>query len=131
MDLGVGFFPTHDGMRPGEVARLVEERGQQALYFAEHTHIPAAEMDLAPGKPLPVKYWHTYDLFVALTAAAEATGRLRVASGICLVVERDPIITAADRSGTRSAGGWGRATRSGREVSRPAGSGPVRCAASV
>jgi alkanesulfonate monooxygenase SsuD/methylene tetrahydromethanopterin reductase-like flavin-dependent oxidoreductase (luciferase family) len=83
-------------MRPGEVARLVEERGQDALYFAEHTHIPAAETDRAPGKPLPAKYWHTYDLFVALTAAAEATTRLRVASGICLVVERDPIITAKE-----------------------------------
>jgi probable F420-dependent oxidoreductase len=96
MDFGVGIFPTHDGMRPGEVARLVEERGQQALYFAEHTHIPAAETDRAPGRPLPVKYWHTYDLFVALTAAAEATSRLRIASGICLVIERDPIITAKE-----------------------------------
>jgi probable F420-dependent oxidoreductase len=96
MDFGVGIFPTHDGMRPGDVARLVEERGQEALYFAEHTHIPAAETDRAPGKPLPAKYWHTYDLFVALTAAAEATSRLRIASGICLVIERDPIITAKE-----------------------------------
>ena len=96
MDFGVGFFPTHDGVRPGEVARLVEERGQDALYFAEHTHIPAAETEQAPGKPLPAKYWHTYDLFVALTAAAAATTRLRIASGVCLVVERDPIITAKE-----------------------------------
>jgi probable F420-dependent oxidoreductase len=96
MDFGVGYFPTHDGMRPGDVARLVEERGQDAIYFAEHTHIPAAEADRAPGKPLPPKYWHTYDLFVALTAAAAATSRLRVASGVCLVVERDPIITAKE-----------------------------------
>jgi probable F420-dependent oxidoreductase len=96
MDFGVGYFPTHDGMRPGDVARLAEERGQDAIYFAEHTHIPAAETDRAPGKPLPPKYWHMYDLFVALTAAAAATSRLRVASGVCLVVERDPIITAKE-----------------------------------
>jgi probable F420-dependent oxidoreductase len=96
MDFGVGYFPTHDGMRPGEVARLVEERGQDALYFAEHTHIPAAETEFAPGQPLPAKYRHTYDLFVALTAAAAATSRLRVASGVCLVVERDPITTAKE-----------------------------------
>ena len=96
MDFGVGYFPTHDGMRPGEVARLVEDRGQDAIYFAEHTHIPAAETDRAPGKPLPPKYWHTYDLFVALTAAAAATTRLRVASGVCLVIERDPILTAKE-----------------------------------
>ncbi|WP_197946231.1 TIGR03619 family F420-dependent LLM class oxidoreductase [Phytohabitans suffuscus] len=96
MEFGVGIFPTYDGMKPGDAARFVEERGQDALYFAEHTHIPATETDRAPGRPLPSKYWKTYDLFVALTAAAAATTRLRVASGICLVIERDPIITAKE-----------------------------------
>ncbi|GAA1898387.1 TIGR03619 family F420-dependent LLM class oxidoreductase [Asanoa iriomotensis] len=94
MEFGVGYFPTHDGMKPGEVARLAEERGADAIYFAEHSHIPAAETDRFPGQPLPSKYWKTYDLFVSLTAAAAATSRLRVASGICLVIERDPIQTA-------------------------------------
>jgi probable F420-dependent oxidoreductase len=96
MEFGLGYFPTYDGMRPGQVARIAEERGYSAIYFAEHTHIPAAETDRAPGKPLPPKYWRTYDLFVALTAAAEATRNIRVASGICLIVERDPIITAKE-----------------------------------
>ena len=96
MEFGFGYFPTYDGMRPGEVARMAEERGYSAIYFAEHTHIPAAETDRAPGQPLPAKYWRTYDLFVALTAAAEATRNIRVASGICLIVERDPIITAKE-----------------------------------
>jgi probable F420-dependent oxidoreductase len=97
MDFGVGYFPTHDGMTPGAVARFVEERGQSALFFAEHTHIPASrESPWVGGRELPQKYWHSYDLFVALTAAAEATSRLRVGSGICLVVERDPIITAKE-----------------------------------
>src|ERR1700754_3632710 len=94
MEFGVGYFPTYDGMKPGEVARLAEDRGADALYFAEHSHIPAAETDRFPGQPVPSKYWKTYDLFVALTAAAAATNRLRVASGICLVIERDPIQTA-------------------------------------
>jgi probable F420-dependent oxidoreductase len=98
MEFGVGYFPTHDGLRPGEIARRVEERGHGALYFAEHTHIPASR--LSPWgdgtRELPRKYAHTYDLFVALTAAAAATSRLRVGSGVCLVVERDPIITAKE-----------------------------------
>jgi probable F420-dependent oxidoreductase len=95
MDFGVGYFPTHDGMTPGAVAKMAEERGQSALYFAEHTHIPASRESRWPGgQALPQKYWHSYDLFVALTHAAAATSRLRVGSGICLVVERDPIITA-------------------------------------
>jgi probable F420-dependent oxidoreductase len=97
MDFGVGYFPTHDGMSPGAVARFVEERGFSALFFAEHTHIPASRESKWPGGgELPQKYWHSYDLFVALTAAAEATSRLRVGSGICLVIERDPIVTAKE-----------------------------------
>jgi probable F420-dependent oxidoreductase len=95
MDFGVGYFPTHQGMRPGDLARMVEQRGQESLFFAEHTHIPASRATPSPGGgDLPSKYWHCYYLFVALTAAAAATTRLRVGSGICLVVERDPIITA-------------------------------------
>jgi probable F420-dependent oxidoreductase len=95
MDFGVGYFPTHDGIAPGEIARRVEERGQSAIFFAEHTHIPASRESPWDGGPvLPQKYFHTYDLFVALTAAAAATTRLRVGSGVCLVVERDPIVTA-------------------------------------
>jgi probable F420-dependent oxidoreductase len=97
MDFGVGYFPTHNAMAPGALARLVEERGHSALFFAEHTHIPAGrETPYQDGQELPQRYWHTYDLFVALTAAAAATGRLRVGSGICLVIERDPIITAKE-----------------------------------
>jgi probable F420-dependent oxidoreductase len=97
MEFGVGYFPTHDGIGPGDIARKVEERGQDALFFAEHTHIPASrESPWGGGAVLPQKYWHTYDLFVALTAAAAATRRLRVGSGVCLVVERDPIVTAKE-----------------------------------
>ncbi|MFF5082847.1 LLM class F420-dependent oxidoreductase [Actinoplanes sp. NPDC000266] len=97
MDFGVGYFPTHDGVRPGEIARRVEERGHAALYFAEHTHIPASRETAWPGGDvLPQKYSHTYDLFVALTAAAEATSRLRIGAGVCLVIERDPITTAKE-----------------------------------
>src|ERR1700736_4336223 len=97
MDFGIGYFPTPDGVRPGAIARLVQEHGQESLFFAEHTHIPASRESPYPGgAELPRKYSHTYDLFVALTAAAAATSKLRVGSGICLIVERDPIITAKE-----------------------------------
>jgi len=95
MEFGIGYFPTHDAVGPGPIARLVEEHGFESLFFAEHTHIPASRESPWPGgTELPRKYWHTYDLFVALTAAAAATTRLRIGSGICLVTERDPIATA-------------------------------------
>jgi len=97
MDFGIGYFPTHDAVSPGGIARLAEERGHESLFFAEHTHIPASRETPYPGgAELPRKYSHTYDLFVALTAAAAATSTLRVGSGICLVVERDPIVTAKE-----------------------------------
>jgi len=84
-------------MGPGALARFVEERGHESLFFAEHTHIPANRASpYAGGGELPRKYAHTYDLFVALTAAAVATTSLRVGSGVCLVIERDPIITAKE-----------------------------------
>ena len=97
MDFGVGYFPTHDAVGPGPFARLVQERGHESLFFAEHTHIPASRDSPYPGGgDLPRKYIHTYDLFVALTAAAAATSTLRIGSGICLVIERDPILTAKE-----------------------------------
>ncbi len=97
MEFGIGYFATHDAMSPGAFARLIEERGHESLFFAEHTHIPAGRESPYPGGgQLPRKYFHTYDLFVALTAAALATSKLRVGSGICLVVERDPITTAKE-----------------------------------
>jgi probable F420-dependent oxidoreductase len=97
MDFGVGYFPTHDGIGPGPLARMVEDHGQESLFFAEHTHIPASRDTAYPaGGDLPRKYWHCYDQFVALTAAAAATSKLRVGSGICLVTERDPIVTAKE-----------------------------------
>ncbi len=97
MEFGIGYFPTPDAVGPGAIARLVQEHGHESLFFAEHTHIPASRESPYPGGgELPRKYSHTYDLFVALTAAAAATSRLRIGSGICLVVERDPIITAKE-----------------------------------
>ncbi|HEY3607980.1 MAG TPA: LLM class F420-dependent oxidoreductase [Pseudonocardiaceae bacterium] len=97
METGVAMFPTHGALPPGALAELVEERGHESLFFPEHSHIPAARTTPYPGGgELPHQYSHTYDLFVALTAAATTTGRLRIGSGVCLVIQRDPIITAKE-----------------------------------
>lgn len=95
MKFGISIFATDYSMHPSELAREVEARGFESIWFPEHTHIPVRRISPFPGGgELPKQYWHTYDLFVALTAAAMATTRLRIASGICLVVEHDPITTA-------------------------------------
>ncbi len=97
MEFGVAIFATHDSVDPANLARLVEARGHESLFFPEHTHIPASrETPYPAGGELPRHYAHTYDLFVTVTAAALATSRLRIGTGICLVIERDPITTAKE-----------------------------------
>src|SRR4051795_9745552 len=95
MNFAIGYFVTDETVDPGTLARLVEERGFEALLLAEHTHIPASRETPYPvGTDLPREYWHTYDPFVALTAAALAPARLFIGTGICLVVQHDPIVVA-------------------------------------
>jgi probable F420-dependent oxidoreductase len=92
---GVGYFPTADGVDPLTLARMVEERPFESLFFTDHTHIPASrETPYPAGTELPPEYSRTYDPFVALTAAAGVTERIKLGTGVCLVIERDPIVTA-------------------------------------
>jgi probable F420-dependent oxidoreductase len=97
MEFGLAIFPTEDIQDPAELGRMTEERGFESLFVTEHTHIPASrETPYPAGGELPPEYSRTYDPFVALTAAAAVTKELRVGTGICLIVERDPIITAKE-----------------------------------
>jgi probable F420-dependent oxidoreductase len=95
MKFGVSIFPTDKTIDPGRLARAVEERGFESLWFPEHSHIPTSRLTpwggAADAPPLPEMYWRTFDQFVALMAAAAATTTLRVGSGITLVAQRDPI----------------------------------------
>jgi probable F420-dependent oxidoreductase len=94
---GVTIFPTDYPIQPVELARAVEERGLDSLFFPEHTHIPASRLTPFPGgTDLPKMYWHTHDPFVALAACAAVTSRIRLGTGICLVIERDPITLAKE-----------------------------------
>ena len=96
MNFGVAIFPTPESVRPGDMARLAEERGQESLFFPEHTHMPASHSPYPSGQPLPGKYTRTLDPFAAVTAAVTVTTRLRVGTGVLLVTQRDPIITAKE-----------------------------------
>src|SRR5436305_1502186 len=95
MNFGVAIFPTEDAQGPAELARMAEDRDFESLLFPEHTHIPASRDTPYPaGGELPPEYSRMYDPFIALTAAASATHRLRIGTAVCLIIERDPIITA-------------------------------------
>jgi alkanesulfonate monooxygenase SsuD/methylene tetrahydromethanopterin reductase-like flavin-dependent oxidoreductase (luciferase family) len=97
VDFGLTIFPTDYAIAPAELGRAAEDAGFSALLFAEHTHIPVSRETPPPaGGELPRRYWHTLDPFVASAAVATATKTLRVGTGICLVIERDPITTAKE-----------------------------------
>src|SRR5262245_24959902 len=93
--LGVLIFPTDLSIRPDRLAVAAEERGFESLWVTEHTHIPTSRRTPWPGGPnLPEEYRRTLDPFVALTSAAAVTSRLRLATGISLVAQHDPIVLA-------------------------------------
>ncbi len=97
MKFGIAIFPTDYAVDPATLAQMVEERGFESLWFPEHTHIPTSRRTPYPaGGDLPREYSHTHDPFVALGFAAAATEHLKLATGICLIVERDPIVTAKE-----------------------------------
>jgi probable F420-dependent oxidoreductase len=95
MKIGVFYFPTDYGMDIGELAHALEARGFESLFVCEHTHIPASRRTPFPsGGELPKRYAHTHDPFVALSFAAAATRALKLGTGVALVPQRDPIVTA-------------------------------------
>jgi probable F420-dependent oxidoreductase len=97
MHIGLSMFPTEYAIEPHHLAREAEARRFESLWFPEHTHIPASRRTPYPGgAELPKEYWHTFDPFGALCAAAAVTSTIKLATGICLIIERDTIITAKE-----------------------------------
>lgn len=97
MRLGVFSFLTADSIQPVELGRALEQHGIESIFLPEHTHIPVDRRTPFPiGGDLPRYYAETYDPFVALATIAATTERLVLGTGICLVIQRDPIVTAKE-----------------------------------
>src|SRR5215469_652216 len=95
MHLGIFSYNVEYGARPDALARACEERGFESFWVGEHTHIPATRQTSYPGgDPLPRPYYHMADPFVSLMAAAAETTTIKLGTGVCLVVEHDPIVLA-------------------------------------
>ena len=100
MDIGVVIFPTDQSIQPIELAKELEARGFESVWFPEHSHIPTSRETpwggMKDAPPLPEMYWRSHDQFVALTACAAVTEKLRVGTGITLVAQRDAIWLAKE-----------------------------------
>jgi probable F420-dependent oxidoreductase len=91
-NFGIAAVPTHTSIQPAELARWVEAQGFESLWFGEHSHIPTSRRSPSPiGGELPDFFKQFYDQFIALTAAAAVTTRLKVGTGVCLVPEHHTI----------------------------------------
>jgi probable F420-dependent oxidoreductase len=91
---GVPVEQTGEVLWPGSLAREVEDRGFESMWFPEHTHVPVGEQVLRNGSPLPSLYQNSVDPLIGLAAAAQATTRLRIGTGICLISQREPLSLA-------------------------------------
>jgi len=97
MKFGISTFVNDDTIDTVSLARAIEERGFDSLVIAEHTHIPASRESPYPqGGELPSIYYRTLDPFVTLAAAAAVTSKIELVTGIALLIQRDPIITAKE-----------------------------------
>jgi probable F420-dependent oxidoreductase len=97
MKFGVTMFPTDYAIPPHELAQEAEARGFESVWFPEHSHIPTSRKSPWPGgAELPKYYYDSYDPFVAMGAAAVVTKTIKLGTGVCLVVQRDPIHTAKE-----------------------------------
>jgi probable F420-dependent oxidoreductase len=95
MQVGAAMFFTDYSMGPAELGRALEERGFESLWAPEHSHIPLSRKSSFPsGGELPKQYYDVMDPFVTLTAAATVTTKLKLGTGVCLVIQRDTIQTA-------------------------------------
>ena len=98
MKFGLTNFPTDYSIHPATLAKAAEDRGFESVWFAEHSHIPVSPATPGPPEPgspgLPREYYSVADPFVALSVAAAATSTLKLATGICLVPQRDVLQTA-------------------------------------
>jgi probable F420-dependent oxidoreductase len=94
VDIGITTFAGGYGLEPPALGRAVEERGFESLFFPEHTHIPVRSQR-TDGRPTRM-FAETYDPFVALSAIAAVTTTITIGTGVCLVTQRDPIVTAKE-----------------------------------
>ena len=97
MHFGASMFCTDYSMTPAELGPALEERGFESFWAPEHSHIPLSRKSPWGGGPeLPKRYYDVIDPFIGLATAAMTTKTLKLATGVCLIIQRDPIQLAKE-----------------------------------
>ena len=97
MDIGFVMVPTARSGDLAAIARLVESLGYESIWMPEHPVIPVhmkTPFPFTPDNKMPEHYATWADPFVALSVVAAVTTTLKVGTSICLLPEREPLITA-------------------------------------
>ena len=96
MRFGITMFATDTSIAVADLAVEAEARGLASLYIPEHTHIPTSRRSPPPTgeAELAEEYKRTLDPFVALASATAVTERISLGTGICIVAQHEPIVTA-------------------------------------
>lgn len=95
MNIGLFVVATENSMPIIDLASAAEQRGFESLWFPEHSHIPL-DSTYPGGMAIPEAYGHTLDPFICLAVAASVTKQIRLGTGICLLIERDTLLTAKE-----------------------------------
>lgn len=114
MKFGIASMNTDEGIDPLDLAREAEALGIESLFVPDHSHVPAKRdvsygagdetvkvsdrKDLFADSPgdMPREYYRNRDQLLTLAAISAVTTELKVGTGICLVIQRDPILLAKE-----------------------------------
>jgi probable F420-dependent oxidoreductase len=100
---------TDEGLDPLELAREAEGLGIESIFVPDHSHVPVTrkvsfgqgsdtvkladrdDLGEVSASDMPRDFYRNREQIQTLTAIAAVTSTLRVGTGVCLVVQRDPI----------------------------------------
>jgi hypothetical protein len=79
-------------LNPAFIAKKAEDLGFESIWYHEHPVLPVKSESAFPatGGEIPWTYAHFSEPYISLAMAAAVTTKIKLATGITLVPERNP-----------------------------------------